>query len=103
MFSLEPGEPTEVCARRELREETGYEAKTFKPILAFYPSPGVSQEKMFLFVAEGLKLVDEVPMEADEIIAEPRKIQELKQMVDRGEIIDAKTIVGVFYLMLHER
>ena len=101
--TLEPEESTEECARRELREETGYEAKTFKPILAFYPSPGVSQEKMFLFVAEGLKLVDPVPMEAEEIHVETRNIKDLKQMVDRGEIIDAKTIIGAFYLLLYER
>jgi ADP-ribose pyrophosphatase len=101
--TLEPNETTEQCARRELREEAGYEAKTFKPILAFYPSPGVSQEKMFLFVAEGLTLVDEIPMEADEIYADTRKITELKPMVDRGEIVDAKTIVGVYYLILEER
>lgn len=101
--TLEPEESTEECARRELREETGYEAKTFKPILAFYPSPGISQEKMFLFVAEGLKLADEVPLEAEEIHVEPRNIKDLKQMVDRGEIIDAKTIIGVFYLLLYER
>ncbi len=101
--TLEPNETTEHCARRELREETGYEVKTLKPILAFYPSPGVNQEKMFLFIAEGLKLVDEIPMEADEIRAETRKITELKQMVDRGEIVDAKTIIGVYYLILEER
>ncbi|MBI4430138.1 MAG: NUDIX hydrolase [Candidatus Omnitrophica bacterium] len=98
--TLEPDEPTEVCARRELREETGYEAKSIKAVLAFYPSPGISQEKMFLFVADGLKLVDETPLEAGEIRVELKKIKDLNQMVSRGEIIDAKTIIGILYLTL---
>lgn len=97
--TLEAGESTEECARRELREEAGYSARAMKPILSFFSSPGISQEKMFLFLAEDLELVDEHPLEAAEIYAESKSLADLERMVGRGEIVDAKTIIGVYYLL----
>src|SRR5207249_563268 len=50
--TLEPPEPPEACAARELTEETGYRARKWTKLSEFYPSPGVLSEKMYLFAAE---------------------------------------------------
>src|SRR5262245_5115426 len=52
--TLEPGEPLEACARRELAEETGYQAAKWRGLGFLYASPGVLDEKLHLFVAEEL-------------------------------------------------
>ena len=52
--TLEPGEPPEVCAMRELREETGMAARTIQLIGTFYLAPGYSSEKMYIFLATDL-------------------------------------------------
>lgn len=49
--SLEKGEDPKACAIRELREETGYECKEIHSLGFFYPSPGASNEKCYLFYA----------------------------------------------------
>ncbi|MGC4120712.1 MAG: NUDIX hydrolase [Myxococcales bacterium] len=54
--TLEPPEPPQECAARELAEETGYRARRWKKLAEFYPSPGVLSEKMHLFLAEELDL-----------------------------------------------
>src|SRR4029077_19135676 len=51
---LNPGETPLQAARRELTEETGYRAKRWKRLLAFYPTPGYCSERMTVFLAEGL-------------------------------------------------
>src|SRR5687767_543767 len=52
--TLEPSEPVEMAAARELREETGYLAAQLEKLGEFFPSPGVLSERMHLFVARGL-------------------------------------------------
>src|SRR5437762_3538121 len=52
--TLEPGEAPEHAAERELAEETGYTARTWRKLAEFYPSPGVLSERTHLYVATGL-------------------------------------------------
>lgn len=98
--TLEPNEELEVCARRELAEETGYTAEKWTYRGFLYASPGVLDEKLHLFFAEGLTAGAMRP-EADEQI-EPviLPLAEAIQMCLNGEIIDAKTIAS---LLLWER
>lgn len=51
---VDPGEKPQVTAKRELHEETGYIAKDVKYILSYYPSNGLSDEKLHFFIAENL-------------------------------------------------
>lgn len=98
--TLEPGEPIERAAVRELQEETGYTAAKWTKLGEFYPSPGVLSERMHLFVAEGLT-PGEMRLEACEQI-EPKVVgwaQALAWATD-GTIRDAKTILA---LLLWER
>jgi ADP-ribose pyrophosphatase len=93
--TLEPGEPLEDAARRELLEETGYQATDWKALGYLYASPGVLDEKLHLFVAENLTPGPMDP-EADEQL-EPVTVRfdEAVRMCLAGEIKDAKTITAL--------
>jgi ADP-ribose pyrophosphatase len=93
--TLEPGEPVEVAAVRELAEETGYTASSWKKLAEFFPSPGVLSEKTVLFVARGLTAGAMRPEEDEEL--EPVLVP-WREAVGRaldGTIRDAKTLVAL--------
>ena len=88
------GEAPLHCARRELEEETGFRAKNFCKLLAFYPTPGVSTELMHLYLATGLRKT-ETRLEDDEVLTTKAfKIREIESMIRSRRIIDGKTILG---------
>jgi ADP-ribose pyrophosphatase len=93
--TLEPGEPLERAAARELIEETGYRATKWRSLGYLYASPGVMDEKLHLFVAQDLTAGEARP-EADEQL-EPKVVlwaDALKMALD-GTIRDAKTIAAI--------
>lgn len=93
--TLEPGEPVESAAARELAEETGYTAASWRKLAAFYPSPGVLSEKTHLFVATGLTPGQMRPEDDEEM--EPVLVlrEEALNWVLDGTIRDAKTMVAI--------
>jgi ADP-ribose pyrophosphatase len=93
--TLEPGEDLLEAAKRELLEETGYSAKKWQSLGFLYASPGVLDEKLHLFVAEGLT-PGEQDLEADEQI-EPKvvRLDEAVRKCLAGEVKDAKTITAI--------
>ncbi len=83
------------CAQRELREETGFRADKIVLIGEFWPSPGVSNELMRLCLATGLH-ADPLPGDIDEEIeVKPIPLTQLVDMAKNGQILDAKSIVGI--------
>ena len=101
--TLEAGESPEVCAARELEEETGYRARRLVRLTTFYTSPGFVREVMHLFEATGLEHVGSRP-EADERIEVCQvSRQEALSMVRDGRIVDAKTLVGILWLAAQKR
>ncbi len=91
----EPAEPPAETARRELAEETGYRATSFDELAAYFPSPGVLSEQMWIFVAKGL--IEGPPArEANEEIENLIVTwAEALSMIDRGEIQDGKTMLAI--------
>jgi ADP-ribose pyrophosphatase len=101
---LEPGEEPLAGAQRELAEETGYRAKKWRPLVEYYASPGFLGESMKVFLAEGLE-PGETHLEEDENI-ELRlvKLSELLKMIEKGAILDGKTLTSVLlYARLQSR
>ena len=96
--TLEPPEPPHVTAERELIEETGYRAQKIEFLHAFFLSPGILDEKMHLYVATGLTAGATAREEGEEIENLLVPWDEAIAMIFRGEIQDAKTIVGLLWL-----
>lgn len=95
--TLEPGEPPESTAYRELIEETGFKASSIKPLTKFYTTPGFCNEIMYAYVAEGLEFVGQDLDETEEIIVEKVSWDNVLEMVRSGEICDGKTIATLLY------
>ncbi|MTI70210.1 MAG: NUDIX hydrolase [Firmicutes bacterium] len=92
---IEVGEEPKSCAIRELKEETGITAENLEYMFEFYTSPGFSNEKLYLFMAKNLD-VGEANPDTDEYIEVVKvKLEELVEKVNKGEIQDSKTIVGI--------
>jgi ADP-ribose pyrophosphatase len=90
----EPGESPLAAGKRELIEETGYRAKSWKKLVRYYASPGFLGEWMEIWLARGISAGAAEP-EADEHIRIVRmKLSELQQRIVDGKIMDGKTIIG---------
>ncbi|HEX8735983.1 MAG TPA: NUDIX hydrolase [Pyrinomonadaceae bacterium] len=93
--SLKKGEDPELGARRELEEEIGVAAQRIEKLTEFYVSPGFLTEKMHVFLATELTEVGQ-NLEEDELLSiERHDFPTLFRMISRGELEDAKTMVGL--------
>ena len=91
-------------AQRELEEETGYRAKKWKLLIEYYASPGFLGESMKVFVAEGLVAGEAHPEEDEKIELRLVKLSELLKQIEKGAILDGKTLSSVqLYARLHGR
>jgi ADP-ribose pyrophosphatase len=91
---LDPGEKPLQAAKRELIEETGCRARTWKKLTSFYPSPGFLQERMTIFLATGITQGEATPMEDEKIECRWFSSAEIDRMLRSGKIIDGKTMIG---------
>lgn len=92
---MNPGEDPEQAARRELKEETGYDARKLEHLVSFYVSPGFCTELMHVFLATGL-VAGQTALEDDEYIqVETVPLAQALEMVQRGEIQDGKTVTAL--------
>lgn len=94
---MDDGETALQAAKRELKEETGYKAKTWKKLLTFFASPGYVAEQMTIYLATDLKEGEATPMEDEKIEKKWFTKRKLKAMIRANEIVDAKTMVGYLF------
>jgi len=92
------GEDPLSCARRELEEETGCRAQQWKTLFSYYSTPGFSDELLYIVMATGLEQGVAHTDEEEFIEVKTVPVAEALRMVYRGEIRDAKTIIGILVL-----
>lgn len=95
---IDEGEKELKAAKRELLEETGYSARSWKRILHFWASPGFVAEAMSIYLARGLKAGAAQPEDDEVIEIQLVPVKKAVSMVLKGTIQDAKTIAGVLWL-----
>lgn len=101
---MEAGESPKKAAARELIEETGYRAKTFRIFLDVFPTPGFLEERMYILLAEGLKPGEAEPEEDERIAVRTFTRKQLEEMIKSGKLRDAKSIAGLlFYFRFLQR
>ena len=94
---LDPGETPADCAARELKEETGCTAKQMEPLITMVTTPGFTDERIHLFMATDLTH-GEHAREADEFAdVIVMRLSEALELIQRGEIVDGKTALGLLY------
>lgn len=94
---IDAGEPALDTARRELREETGYKAKTWRHLGTMHPCIGYSNEKIEIFLAHGLIYVGSDLDEGEHLEVIELSLADAVLAVRDGEITDAKTITALFW------
>lgn len=93
--TLEAGEDPDVCAAREVREETGMSAGKINKIGEFYLVPGYSTEYMYIYIASELQ-ADPLPGDDDEFITvETYPLEELPDLISKGVLQDAKSLAAL--------
>lgn len=93
-----PGEDLLECAKRELSEETGYEAKEWEYLFPIATTPGFSDEIIHLFVAKGLTAHQQHTDDDEFIACKAFTMDEIKSMILSGIFFDAKSICALLYL-----
>ncbi len=102
--TLNKDESPKKCAFRELKEETGYEAKKMTPLVKYYPSIGYNTEIIHCFVASGIKKMSGLKLDEDEIISVVKiDFKKVLRMVLSGKIKDSKTICAVLTFAMKKK
>jgi 8-oxo-dGTP pyrophosphatase MutT (NUDIX family) len=97
-----PGEPPLETAKRELDEEIGKRAEHWEELLAFYTSPGFSDERVWLYLATGLSDGPKLPGDEDERIEiVPWPLARLDEAIEQCE--DSKTLIALLWLAARDR
>lgn len=92
---LEYGEEPLPAAKRELEEEIGYTAEKMTPIGSYYSSPGFCNEKIYLYLATGLKEVGQHLDEDEFLNVEKRDLDELAAEFQNNIEADGKTAIAL--------
>jgi ADP-ribose pyrophosphatase len=94
---VKPGETLEVAARRELREEVGYDAAELQHVSTYFTSKSIMREIGHLYLGRGLTQVEAIPDETEFLEVAIFPFEEVLQMVNESEIRDSMTVITVLH------
>lgn len=97
--TLEPGEEPLAAAKRELEEEVGLRGGEWQELGAFYTTPGFCNERMHVFLAEGVERGEASPEDDEDVEVVRLRLEEISERI--GELEDAKTIAGLLLYLRH--
>lgn len=101
---MEPGEAPLAGAKRELAEETGYTARSWRKLLDVFPTPGFVSERMVVYLAQDLREGEARPEDDERITTRAFAPREIERWIRSGKLRDAKSIAGIlFYLRYSKR
>jgi ADP-ribose pyrophosphatase len=95
---IEGKEDPLLAAQRELREETGYNAKAWSELVRMYSAPGFCDEILYLYKAYEIEFVGKCLDEDEETDVFVATLEEARDLVRQGKVKDAKTIAGISFL-----
>ncbi|MBF8299391.1 MAG: nudF-B [Dehalococcoidia bacterium] len=100
--TIESGEDPAATAARELQEETGFQATEMQRLGGFFSAPGFCTEFLHVFIARGLRPSRLQGDEDEEIEVVAMELNEVKRLIVTGEIVDAKTVAGLYLLEMDQ-
>ena len=92
---MEEGEDPSFAAMRECGEETGYRAEV-EHLVDIYPSPGYTDEVIHIYLAKNAQFIGQHTDEGEFLSCEFMPLEKVVEMIESGEICDAKTVVAVY-------
>jgi ADP-ribose pyrophosphatase len=92
---VDPGEAPETAAGRELREETGYTARTLRYLWSSYATPGFCEERWSFYVAEDLQPGAQHLDDNEQIEVRTWRIEEAWRLIEADQLRDAKSQIGI--------
>ena len=98
---IDPGETPEEAARRETREETGWEPGALRELLAYFPTNGLTDQTFHCVLAEGATHVGEPTDPSESERVEWVDLAELRRIVQDGEMRDGLSVTAVLYALVH--
>jgi ADP-ribose pyrophosphatase len=96
---MDPGESPQDAALRELREETGFRARSIRRLWSAYSAPGFCSELLHFFVTDDWEAGEPAPDAGEEIEIATFPIARLHEMIERDELPDAKTQISVLWAL----
>ncbi len=99
---LEQGEDPALAAARELEEEAGLQAESLELVYVVYPTPGYTNEKIYIYEAKNARPVAAHLDEGEFLEVEYIPLDEVKRMLKNGEIRDGKTIIALQHYFLKQ-
>ena len=99
---LDPGESAVQAAAREVLEETGWRPGPLRPLLAYHPSNGLSDQTFHLFVADGAEYVGEPSDETESERIEWVAVDRLREEIHAGGVPDGLSLTALLYALQYE-
>ena len=98
---IDPGETPEAAARRETREETGWEPGAMRELLAYFPMNGFTDQMFHCFIADSAQHIGDPTDPSESERVEWVDVTELRRIVREGQMRDGLSVTAVLYALVY--